>query len=187
MASNVKGEIYCSYTCFDQYKNEADCMENSVEALGEYYDLDYDTWQTTNAMASLESGTKSEYESILSLLKGCSGEACRALRTTTSTWYKRNMNSKEQDAQDAQDAQGQETLDVESDGVTRHMSNKSYVVVGVILLVGLIIAYLLYNHVMGQMMNKQKQHKYSKIATRPNYGSNNNTTTTAVSVPAQQL
>ena len=148
-------------------------MENSVEKMGEYYDLDYDTWQTTNQMGSLTSTIKSEYESILSLLKSCSGESCRTLRTTTSTWYKRNMvkENKEIDEYEAG-----------ADSVTRHMSEKSYVV-GVILLVGLVIAYVLYNHIMSQLMKKEKQHKYERVATRPNYGSNS----TDVNQPTQQL
>ena len=74
------GEIFCKYTCFNNAYEQVDCKKDSVEARGEYYNLDLDPWQLTNTYDQLSKNAKEHFEWLLDKHLQCENQDCLEYR-----------------------------------------------------------------------------------------------------------
>ncbi|ETO26898.1 hypothetical protein RFI_10238 [Reticulomyxa filosa] len=68
---DVLGKIYCEFICFDAGKVPSPCPEGSVEANGEFYNLDHDPWQIKNQWHSLPQQQISKYRNLIRSFSTC--------------------------------------------------------------------------------------------------------------------
>eukprot|EP00484_Ammonia_sp_Unknown_P024795 CAMPEP_0197034766 /NCGR_PEP_ID=MMETSP1384-20130603/12753_1 /TAXON_ID=29189 /ORGANISM="Ammonia sp." /LENGTH=562 /DNA_ID=CAMNT_0042464721 /DNA_START=20 /DNA_END=1708 /DNA_ORIENTATION=- len=73
--------MYCNFKCFTEGRVETECEEkySSVEAKGEYYDLNEDPWQMTNIWNTLSEQQVQYFNGKLLEFRSCSGDECRRL------------------------------------------------------------------------------------------------------------
>ena len=72
---------------------ETECEEQSVEAKGEFYDLNADPWEMNNIYDTL---TQQQHDTLIRRLnefKSCRGDRCRELHTTSMDIELNNDNS----------------------------------------------------------------------------------------------
>ena len=70
--------IFCVFECFDDLHDPEACAPGTPEASGEYYDLEADPYQLTNAIASLSPDDLAAKRARLEALWTCEGGAACA-------------------------------------------------------------------------------------------------------------